>query len=95
MDSFEVFYEKVVQNIEAWKPKPPKLEKDSKEKNNTAESKTEYYYFVSDSEKQVGPISLQKLKQDVASFEIEKVAVWHTGLSEWKPLEELQSKLLS
>ena len=95
MDSFEVFYEKVVQNIEAWKPKPPKLEKDSKENNKTAESKTEYYYFVSDSEKQVGPISLQKLKQDVASFEIEKVAVWHTGLSEWKPLEELQSKLLS
>jgi hypothetical protein len=73
MNSFEIFYEKVVQNIEAWKPKPPKLEKE-KSKQDT-EPKTEYYYFVSDTEKQVGPVSLQKLRQDTSELDIQKVAV--------------------
>ena len=55
----------------------------------------EYYYFVSETEKQIGPVSLQKLKKDVSEMDIGKVAVWHTGLSEWKPLVDLQAKILS
>ena len=93
MNSFEIFYEKVVQNIEAWKPKPPKLEKEKSKQDK--EPKTEYYYFVSDTEKQVGPVSLQKLRQDTSELDIQKVAVWYTGLSEWKPLSTLQAKLLT
>ena len=92
MNSFEIFYEKVVQNIEAWKPKPPKLEKEKSKQE--IEPKTEYYYFVSDTEKQVGPVSVQKLRQETSELDIQKISVWYTGLSEWKPLPTIQAKLL-
>jgi hypothetical protein len=94
IDTFEIFYEKVVQNLEAWKPKPPKIESKVKEKT-VSEPKTEYYYFVADTEKQIGPISLQKLQKEVAQYDISRIAVWYTGLSEWKPLSSLEAKLLN
>lgn len=94
INSFEIFYEKVVQNLEAWKPKAPKLERNSKSTEFT-ESKVEYYYYVSDTEKQFGPLSLKQLKEQVAAFDITKIAVWYSGLNEWKPLSTLEGKLLS
>ena len=58
------------------------------------EPKTEYYYFVSDTEKQVGPVSLQKLRQETSELDIQKISVWYTGLSEWKPLSTIQAMRL-
>ena len=55
--------------------KTSKLEKE-KSKQDT-ETKPEYYYFVSRAEKQVGPVSLQKLRQDTSELDIQKVAVWY------------------
>jgi hypothetical protein len=82
IDTFEIFYEKVVQNLEAWKPKPPKIE-----------NKTEYYYYLHDTNITKGPIKHSKLLKEISNLEISNVSIWHEGLSNWEPLANLHGRI--
>ena len=92
MNSFEIFYEKVVQNIEAWKPKPPKLEKEKVSKKLNLKLNIIILYLTQ--RNRLGQFPYKKLRQETSELDIQKISVWYTGLSEWKPLSTIQAKLL-
>jgi hypothetical protein len=91
------FYSKVGQSLKAWVPKPPEIkaddEQDVKIQNEkevaTQINETQYYYFVTGAEKQVGPVGELEIRGLVEKTPQSDVRVWHEGLTSWVPFNEV------
>ena len=95
-EALPAFYSKVGQSLKAWIPKPPKIKSDDKkapesqaEKNEIKQvNETQYYYFITGAEKQVGPVGESDILKISKENPTSDIRVWHEGLTSWTPFEK-------
>jgi hypothetical protein len=96
-EALPAFYSKVGQSLKAWIPKPPKIKSDDKkepesqaEKNEIKQvNETQYYYFITGAEKQVGPVGESDILKISKENPTSDIRVWHEGLTSWTPFDEV------
>lgn len=96
-EALPAFYSKVGQSLKAWVPKPPKIkagdERDTENQVQQEEAarvdQTQYYYFVTGSEKQVGPVEESEIHGLTEKIPKADIRIWHEGLDSWTPFDEV------